>query len=77
MNVWSYTSTSPYVFMEWCLIKDQDNFNFTEELYLLGYESSAFDESDPTFRSSTASFKIEERLARRNGTAVGREGRRP
>jgi hypothetical protein len=26
---WSYTSTSPYVFMAWCLIKQSDKFVFT------------------------------------------------
>jgi hypothetical protein len=25
-NVWSYTATSPYVFMMWCFIKHRDNF---------------------------------------------------
>jgi hypothetical protein len=27
-NVWSCTSTTPYVFMAWCLVKHRDNFNF-------------------------------------------------
>jgi hypothetical protein len=27
-NVWSYTSTSQYVFMAWYLVKDRDNFTF-------------------------------------------------
>jgi len=27
-NTWSCTSTAPYVFMVWCLIKHRDNFNF-------------------------------------------------
>jgi hypothetical protein len=27
-NVWSYTSSPPYVFMEWCLVKYRDNFTF-------------------------------------------------
>jgi hypothetical protein len=26
VNMWSYTSTSQYVFMAWCLIKHRDNF---------------------------------------------------
>jgi hypothetical protein len=25
-NTWSYTSTPPYVFMAWCLVKYRDNF---------------------------------------------------
>jgi hypothetical protein len=25
-NMWSYTSTPPYVFMAWCLIKYRDSF---------------------------------------------------
>jgi len=25
-NVWSYTSTLPYVFMAWSLVKHKDNF---------------------------------------------------
>jgi hypothetical protein len=25
-NAWSYTSTPPYVFMAWCLVKHRDNF---------------------------------------------------
>jgi hypothetical protein len=29
-NAWSYTSTSQYVFMAWCLVKHSDNFTFTE-----------------------------------------------
>jgi hypothetical protein len=29
-NAWSYTSTSQYVFMAWCLIKHRDNFTSTE-----------------------------------------------
>jgi hypothetical protein len=28
-NAWSYTSTSQYVFMAWCLVKHRDNFTFT------------------------------------------------
>jgi hypothetical protein len=28
-NVWRYTSTPPYVFMAWCLVKQRDNFTFT------------------------------------------------
>jgi hypothetical protein len=28
-NAWSYTSTSQYVFMRWCLVKHRDNFTFT------------------------------------------------
>jgi hypothetical protein len=28
-NAWSYTSTLPYVFMAWCLVKHRDNFTFT------------------------------------------------
>jgi hypothetical protein len=27
-NKWSYTSTFPYVFMAWCLLKHRDNFIF-------------------------------------------------
>jgi hypothetical protein len=27
-NAWSYTSTSPYVFMEWCLVRKKDNVTF-------------------------------------------------
>jgi len=30
-NVWSYTSTSPYVFTAWWLIKHSDNFTFLPE----------------------------------------------
>jgi hypothetical protein len=28
-NAWSYTSTPPPVFMEWCLSKNMDGFKFT------------------------------------------------
>jgi hypothetical protein len=28
-NVWSCTSTPPYVFRAWCLIKHSDNLTFT------------------------------------------------
>jgi hypothetical protein len=28
-NAWSYTSTSQYVFMAWCLVKHRDRDNFT------------------------------------------------
>jgi hypothetical protein len=28
VNEWSYTSTLPYVFTAWCLIKHRDNFTF-------------------------------------------------
>jgi hypothetical protein len=31
-NAWSYTSTPPYVFMTWCLVKHKNNFMF--HLYL-------------------------------------------
>jgi hypothetical protein len=31
--VWSYTSTPPYVFMAWCLVKHKDNCTFTCILY--------------------------------------------
>jgi hypothetical protein len=27
-NTWRYTSTLPYVFMAWCLVKHRDNFTF-------------------------------------------------
>jgi hypothetical protein len=27
-NLWSYTST-PYIFMSWCLVKQKENFVFT------------------------------------------------
>jgi hypothetical protein len=27
--VWSYTSTPPYFFVAWCLVKYRDNFTFT------------------------------------------------
>jgi hypothetical protein len=38
-NVWSYTSTSQYVFMAWCLVKHRDNcnFDFTFLRWQLGY----------------------------------------
>jgi len=26
VNVWNYTSTPPYIFMAWCLIKHRGNF---------------------------------------------------
>jgi len=29
VNEWSYTSTTPYAFRAWCLIKHRDNFIFT------------------------------------------------
>jgi len=28
-NIWSYDSTPPYVFMEWCLVKHWDNLAFS------------------------------------------------
>jgi hypothetical protein len=28
-NAWSYTSTHPYVFMVWCLVKHGDNFTYS------------------------------------------------
>jgi len=33
-NAWSYTYTTPYVFMEWCLVKHRDNFAFTLQALL-------------------------------------------
>lgn len=30
MNAWIYISTSPYVFMRWCLINNRDNFIFID-----------------------------------------------
>jgi hypothetical protein len=32
---WSYTSTPPYVFMAWCLVKRRDKFTFTFTFKLL------------------------------------------
>jgi hypothetical protein len=29
-NTWSYISTPPYVFMEWCLVKHRDKFTYTK-----------------------------------------------
>jgi hypothetical protein len=29
-NEWSYTSSLPYVFMPWCIVKHRDSFTFTE-----------------------------------------------
>jgi len=35
-NAWSYTSTSPYIFMVWYLVKHRDNFTFTiAELHVI------------------------------------------
>jgi hypothetical protein len=36
-NAWKYTSTPPYVFIAWCLVKHRDNFTFkrVEESYRL------------------------------------------
>jgi len=28
-NAWSYASTSQYVFMAWCLVKDRDSFTLS------------------------------------------------
>jgi hypothetical protein len=28
-NAWRYTSTPPYFFTAWCLVKNRDNFTFT------------------------------------------------
>jgi hypothetical protein len=28
-NAWGYTSTIPYIFMSWCLVKHRNNFIFT------------------------------------------------
>jgi hypothetical protein len=33
-NAWSYTSTSQYVFMAWCLVKHRNNFTCLLYLYL-------------------------------------------
>jgi hypothetical protein len=27
-KTWTYTSTPPYVFMAWCLVKHRENFTF-------------------------------------------------
>jgi len=27
-NEWGYTSSPPYIFMAWCLVKHKDNFTF-------------------------------------------------
>jgi hypothetical protein len=32
-NEWSYTSTTQYAFIVWCLIKHRDNFTFLPHLY--------------------------------------------
>jgi hypothetical protein len=37
-NVWSYTSTPPYFFMAWCLVKHRDNFTFYLYLYCQQYQ---------------------------------------
>jgi len=29
VNMWSYTSTLPYTFVAWCLVKHRDSFTFT------------------------------------------------
>jgi hypothetical protein len=34
-NTWSYTSTSPYVFMVWYLVKHRYNFTFLFELIII------------------------------------------
>jgi hypothetical protein len=31
-NEWNYTSTSPYIFMAWCLFKDRNNFTLPLEI---------------------------------------------
>jgi hypothetical protein len=35
-NIWSYTSTPPYAFMAWCLLKHRDNFIFIFTHFLQG-----------------------------------------
>jgi hypothetical protein len=32
-NTWSYNSTTPYVFMTWCLVGHRENFTFTFNSY--------------------------------------------
>jgi hypothetical protein len=34
-NAKSYTSTLPYVFMAWCLVKHRGNFTFTSTLLII------------------------------------------
>jgi hypothetical protein len=33
-NAWSYTSTSPYAFMAWCLVKHRDNVRYVTLRYV-------------------------------------------
>jgi hypothetical protein len=40
-NTWGCTSTPPYAFMTWCLIKHRDNFTF-HLTFLLNFSSSYF-----------------------------------
>jgi hypothetical protein len=37
VNAWSYTSTSPYVFMAWYLVKHRDKFTFTFIIIIIIY----------------------------------------
>jgi hypothetical protein len=40
-NTWSYTSTPPYIFMIWCLVKQKDAFNLIMEIRTI-YDTSFF-----------------------------------
>jgi hypothetical protein len=44
-NAWRYTSTPPYVFRAWCLVKHRDNFTlpFTPIILILFSPVRAFD----------------------------------
>jgi hypothetical protein len=38
-NAWSYTSTPPYVYMAWCLVKYRDNFTFNFVIICIKYSA--------------------------------------
>jgi len=53
--MWSYTSTPPYVFMTWYLVKHEDNFTFYLA-YFLSLEGKGADMWDHSAVSAPSKF---------------------
>jgi hypothetical protein len=60
-NAWSYTSTSPYVFMAWYLVKHMDNFTLLLPYDLGGRENDLRTEEHPISHQSPSHFATEGR----------------
>jgi hypothetical protein len=66
--MWRYTSTSPYIFLMWCLIKCMDSFTFTFKIQSFCHFACTNCTSESSFQIMQGNF-----LSCRNGVHSRRD----